>query len=67
MEGTWQDYRESASGRRDTTFIGSAAVNQHVVSNLYLNLQYAYTRAMSNVDLFDYQRNVLSTGFELRF
>lgn len=67
MEGSWQDYRESVKNRKDTTFIGSATINQHVVSNLYLNLLYSYTRAMSNDDLYDYQRNVVSTGFELRF
>jgi len=67
MEGTWQDYRDSSDSRKDTIFIGSASVNQHLVSNLYANLQYSYTRAMSNNDLYDYQRNMISTGFELRF
>jgi hypothetical protein len=67
LEGTWQDYRDSVEGRKDTIFIGSATVNQHLARNLYLNLQYSYTRAMSNADLYDYQRNVVSTGFELRF
>ncbi|HEY4744553.1 MAG TPA: tetratricopeptide repeat protein [Desulfuromonadaceae bacterium] len=67
LEGTWQDYHDSVEGRKDTIFIGSATVNQHLMSNLYFNLQYSYTRALSNVDLYDYQRNVVATGFELRF
>lgn len=66
-EGTWQDYRDSAAGRKDTIFTGSATINRHLFDNLYMNLQYAYTRAMSNVDLYDYQRNVASAGIELRF
>lgn len=66
-EGTWQDYRENSSLRKDTIVVGSATVNQRLSDHFFLNLQYSYTRAMSNIDLFDYQRNLISSGIELRF
>jgi len=66
-EAAWQDYRDNAAGRKDTTVTASATINQKLTGNLYLNLQYYYTRAMSNVDLYDYQRNVIMSGVELRF
>ncbi len=66
-EGAWQDYSVSTTNRHDTTVTASATINQKLHTNIYLNLQYYYTRAMSNVDLYDYQRNVLMSGVELRF
>ncbi|OGW39134.1 MAG: hypothetical protein A2X79_00480 [Desulfuromonadaceae bacterium GWB2_53_15] len=66
-EGTWQDYLDSIALRKDTIVNASATVNQKLYRNLYLNLQYYYSRALSNVDFYDCQRNVISSGFELRF
>lgn len=66
-EGCRQEYLDSSSGRRDTTLVASATLNQQLTTHLYLNLQYYFTRAFSNVDLYDYQRNVITTGVELRF
>lgn len=66
-EGAWQDYSVSSTNRHDTTVTASASINQQLTTNLYLNLQYYYTRALSNVDLYDYQRNVIMSGVELRF
>lgn len=65
-ESCWQQYLDSSS-RRDTTVVASATLNQQLTTHIYLNLQYYFTRAMSNVDLYDYQRNVVTTGVELRF
>lgn len=66
-EGAWQNYPDSITNRHDTTVTASASINQQLTTNLYLNLQYYYTRALSNVDLYDYQRNVIMSGVELRF
>ncbi len=66
-EGSIQEYFENSSGRKDSIITASAAINQKLSSYLYLNVQYAYTRALSNVDLYDYQRNVITSGIELRF
>jgi len=66
-EGCRQEYLDSSSGRRDTTLVASATLNQQLTTHLYLNLQYYFTRAFSNVDLYEYQRNVITTGVELRF
>ena len=66
-EGAWQDYKDSSDARKDTTVTASATINQRITPNIYLNLQYYYTRAMSNVALYDYQRNVIMSGVELRF
>jgi len=66
-EGAWQDYLDSSANRHDTTVTASVSINQQLHTNLYLNLQYYYTRALSNVDLYDYQRNVIMSGVELRF
>ncbi len=66
-EGVWQDYGDNTAGRRDTTLNATAAISQKLVDSLYLNLQYSYSRAMSNVDLYDYQRNLVTTGLDFRF
>lgn len=66
-EGTWQDYIDSSSLRKDTSVSASATVNQQLLDHFFLNLQYSYTRGMSNIDLFDYQRNLISSGIEVRF
>lgn len=63
----WQYYFDTSPNRRDTTLVASATFNKKLIDNLYINLQYTFTRAFSSVDLYDYQRNVLSSGFELRF
>ena len=66
-EETWQNYYDSAAGRSDGIFVGSAMINQKVASALYLNLQYSYTGARSTVEAYDYQRNVITTGIEYRY
>ena len=66
-ESTWQNYPDNSSDREDTVLMASATLNQRITPNLYLNLQYFYTREISNVDLYDYRRNVVMTGIEFRY
>ncbi|MGE0156243.1 MAG: tetratricopeptide repeat protein [Geobacter sp.] len=66
-ESTWQDYTDSSSDREDTTLLASATLNQRITPNIYVNLQYFYTREISNVALYDYRRNVVMTGIEFRY
>lgn len=53
--------------RSDTTINASVTINQRITSMVYLNLIYSYIRAISNIYAFDYQRNLVSTGLEVRF
>ena len=66
-EAAWQDYQNSANSRYDTTVTASAGLNKKVSDNFYLNLQYSFTRAMSNIDVNDYRKNQLTAGCEFRF
>lgn len=66
-EGAWQDYNNSVNNRYDTTVTASASLNQKLCDYFFLNLQYIFTRAMSNISDNDYRKNQLSAGFELRF
>ena len=67
-EGLWQNYPDSSANRKDTTLTTSASVNQKIINNLlYANLQYYYTREISNVATYDHKRSVYSAGLELRF
>lgn len=53
--------------RRDRTYNGSANVRWQVKHDVGLNLQYAHTRADSNVALYDYRRNIYTTSVEYNF
>ncbi len=66
-EGQWTDYFDSSTLRKDTIVTASLGINHKLTENIFLTLQHSYTRAMSNVDLYDYQRNLTTTGIEFRF
>jgi tetratricopeptide (TPR) repeat protein len=53
--------------RKDETYTVSATVIAEIVKALYLNLQYSYIRADSNISVYDYDRNIYTMGFEYRF
>ena len=38
-----------------------------MVRGLYINLQYTYARADSNISVYDYDRNIYTAGIEYRF
>lgn len=63
----FQKYNSSVVARSDTTINSSVTVNQRITPLVYLNLIYSYTKAISNIGIFDYQRNLVSTGLEVRF
>jgi tetratricopeptide (TPR) repeat protein len=57
----------STKFRNDTVYTASATVRQEIYKQLSLNLQYYHTTNSSDVDLYDYNRNVYSAGLEVRF
>ena len=66
-----QDYKNTHTvfdkKRRDKTYTISANLEREILSGLYLNLQYSYVRADSNIGIYDYDRNIYTAGFEYRF
>lgn len=53
--------------REDTFYMGSAGLTYALMKQLNLVLQYSYTRADSNIAIYDYDRSVYSAGLEFRF
>jgi hypothetical protein len=66
-----QDYKEThtvfGEKRKDKTYTGYATVIWTIYKNLNMNLQYSYTRADSNIAVYDYTRNIYTAGIEYRF
>jgi tetratricopeptide (TPR) repeat protein len=66
-----QDYKNTHTvfekQRRDNTYTVSANLVREIVRGLYMNLQYSYTRADSNITVYDYDRNIYTAGIEYRF
>jgi tetratricopeptide (TPR) repeat protein len=66
-----QDYKNTHTvfeeKRRDRTYTVSANLVREMVGGLYLNLQYSYVRADSNISVYDYDRNIYTAGIEYRF
>jgi TolA-binding protein len=46
--------------RHDNIYIVTAGVSRPIAQNLFLGLQYSYTRDMANIPLFNYERMVYS-------
>jgi tetratricopeptide (TPR) repeat protein len=53
--------------REDQNYMGSAGFSYALMKGLNLVLQYSYTRADSNIAIYDYNRSVYSAGLEYRF
>ena len=66
-----QDYKNTHTvfdkKRRDKTYTVSANLEREILRGLYLNLQYSYVRADSNISVYDYDRNIYTAGIEYRF
>jgi len=66
-----QDYKNTHTifgvKRKDKSYTASATFLITLVKGLYLNLQYTYNRDDSNIAIYDYNRNIYTTGFEYRF
>lgn len=53
--------------RSDQTYTGTVGLYWDISKNVTLIAQYLKTRVFSNIFLYDYNRDVYSVGFELRF
>ena len=66
-----QDYRHTHTfygmERSDRIYYGSTGIRWEMLKGLKLNLQYGHTRADSNIDVYEYRRNVVQLGVEYTF
>jgi len=66
-----QDYQHTHTfygmERSDRIYYGSTGVRWEILKGLKLNLQYSYTRADSNIDVYEYRRNLVLLGVEYTF
>jgi hypothetical protein len=66
-----QDYKNTHSvfevKRKDKSYTASVNFLVTLLKGLYLNLQYTYNRDDSNIAVYDYSRNIYTTGLEYRF
>lgn len=53
--------------RSDRIYYGSTGIRWEILKGLKLNLQYAHSRADSNIDVYEYRRNVVQLGVEYAF
>lgn len=53
--------------RKDRTYTGNANMIWELSRPLDVNIQYAHTRADSNISLYEYSRNVYTIALEYRF
>jgi len=66
-EAFFQKYDSIVVGRKVTSINSSVTLNQRITPLIYLNLIYSNSRAISTIDAFNYLRNLVSTGLEVRF
>ena len=66
-----QDYRHTHTfygmERSDRIYYGSTGIRWEILKGLKLNLQYAHSRTDSNIDVYEYRRNVVQLGVEYTF
>ncbi|MBI4746115.1 MAG: tetratricopeptide repeat protein [Deltaproteobacteria bacterium] len=53
--------------RKDETYTGSALFSYNFFDEIDVQVQYAYIKSRSNIAVYDYSKNVLSAGVEVRF
>lgn len=53
--------------RKDRIYTGSANLRWEMNKKISMNLQYSHTTADSNIRNYDYKRNIVTAGMELRF
>lgn len=70
-EGYVQDYENvntwSGVKRKDETYTGSALLSYNFFDDMDVQVQYGYTKGRSNIPVYDYSKNVVSIGVEVRF
>lgn len=68
---SFQEYSQTHSvfrvKRSDKAYTGSAMINWEILPQMTLNFQYSYTKADSNIGVYDYSRNLTSVECEYRF
>ncbi len=66
-----QDYDKTSTvfllRRHDKIYTASATAKTEVYKNLNVNLSYGWTRADSNIAVYDYKRNVYTAGLDYSF
>jgi len=66
-----QDYRHTHTifgmKRSDRTYLGLANIRWEILRGLSLTLQYAYTKADSNISVYEYEQNLLTAGMAYNF
>jgi tetratricopeptide (TPR) repeat protein len=53
--------------RSDTIYSANAGASWDITENFSLTFNYGFTRADSNIGVYDYRRNTVTTGFECSF
>ena len=68
---TYQEYDQMHSvfrvKRSDKLYSGSAMLSWDFLPQMTMNLQYTFTKANSNIPIYDYARNLSSLECEYRF
>jgi hypothetical protein len=66
-----QDYQHTHTffgmKRSDRTYYGAAGMRWEVLKGLTLSFLYSHTHADSNISVYEYKRNVYTTGLEYTF
>jgi tetratricopeptide (TPR) repeat protein len=70
-DADYTDYKYSHATygirRLDRTFSGSSTLTKNITDNTDLTFQYSYTRADSNIAVYDYVRNMITLGIDYNF
>ena len=53
--------------RKDESYVGSVSLACQVIKGIDLIAQYTYLKNATNVDIYDYKRNIVSLGIELYY
>ncbi|MBF0554345.1 MAG: outer membrane beta-barrel protein [Nitrospirae bacterium] len=61
-DNTFFDYK-----RKDNTYTGTASIVWQATKFMDVSVQYAHTTADSNIYLYQYNRNMYTTGVEFKF
>ncbi|ACM20054.1 TPR domain protein [Geotalea daltonii FRC-32] len=71
LEGFWQNYLNNHTvygmKREDATYAATVNLSHELTDGIFVNFQYFHASDFSNLALYEYDRNVYSTGVEVRF
>ena len=67
----WQDFDHTHTvfntKRADDNYTGSAMISYAINKDLEWQLRYTYVDHRSNINIYEYTRNIVSTGFTVKF